>query len=181
MVTAGEATARTAPTRNGTSGAERRNRNSVIPRTTVPTRTTGTDVSRSSGLPVVMPTATVPIRAMTASNAMLRGRRPGHTRSLIPMVAAEEADRGVRVALGRTSDVNFRMTRKRRSAAGSAAPGRRGRGAAASSVVAETGPTGRLGGHHDHGQRTDQEVRRPDRRRRRLVRAGAWHGDRLPR
>ena len=35
--------------------------------------------------------------------------------------------------------------------------------------------------HDDHGQRTDQEVRRPDRRRRRVVHPGARHGDRLPR
>ena len=57
--------------------------------------------------------------------------------------------------------------------------GRRADLARSRQVRPDTGRT--HGGFDDHGQRTDQAVRRPDRRRRRLVHPGAGHGHRLPR
>src|SRR3954468_15128902 len=112
--TGGETAASAALSTNGTSGAERRKRNSRTASSTAPANSTGSGSTPGSG--VAAPAATVAelTSASVASNQMLRARRPGQMRARSPMRRAYCGAASPRVARKWITRVTFRMTSSRR-------------------------------------------------------------------
>src|SRR4051812_1237856 len=178
-VRAGFVAARAALSAKGTSGARRRESARRTPRSSAPTPRSGRGGGAEAGGAAPKAMLAELSSASATSSQMLRAGRPGHMRSR-SLMRRSVFPRGF---AGRRPRV---LSRHQLSDdAGSPSVYRHSRppaDAVSSPFPPDSSSTADdpLGGFDDHGQRTDQAVRRAGRRRRRLVHPPAPHGGRRP-